>query len=84
MKRPSWEQEEIDDYIRWAAGDQARLGLEVITDGEGYRENMYYFYQKRVDGVTFENMQKRTFGDAGFERDGNTPPPEIISRFLNT
>ena len=51
----------------WAAGDQARLGLEVITDGEGYRENMYYFYQKRVDGVTFDNTLKRTFGDAGFE-----------------
>jgi len=32
--------------IRWAAKDQADLGLDVITDGEAYRENMYYFYQK--------------------------------------
>mgnify|MGYP006267762917 FL=1 len=66
MKRPSWGREEIDSYIRWAAKDQADLGLEVITDGEGYRENMYYFYQKRVDGVTFENMVEKSFGEAGF------------------
>ena len=45
------------------ASDQADLGLDVITDGEGYRENMYYFYQKRLDGVTFENMPSRAFGD---------------------
>ena len=52
--------------IRWAAKDQAELGLDVITDGEAYRENMYYFYQKRVDGVTFENMPRLTFGEGGF------------------
>ena len=42
------------------------LGLDVVTDGEGYRENMYYFYQKRLDGVSMENMPKKTFGYAGF------------------
>lgn len=66
MKRPTWSREEIDDYIRWAARDQSDLGLEVITDGEGYRENMYYFYQKRVDGITFEAMETKSFGEAGF------------------
>lgn len=66
MKRPSLSQEEVDDLIRWAARDQAELGLDVITDGEAYRENMYYFYQKRVDGVTFDDMVKQNFGDAGF------------------
>jgi 5-methyltetrahydropteroyltriglutamate--homocysteine methyltransferase len=66
MKRPTWGEKEVDDYIRWAAKDQSDLGLDMITDGEGYRENMYYFYQKRVDGVTFDNMVKQTFGDAGF------------------
>jgi len=40
--------------------------LLIITDGEGYRENMYYFYQRRLDGITFENMVKKTFGTAGF------------------
>jgi len=66
MKRPTWTQEEIDDYIRWAAKDQSDLGLDVITDGEGYRENMYYFYQKRVDGIDFDAREKKSFGDAGF------------------
>ena len=66
LKKPTLNQAEIDDLIRWAAKDQADLGLDVITDGEGYRENMYYFYQKRLDGVTMENMVKKTFGTAGF------------------
>lgn len=66
MKKPTLTQAETDEMIRWAAKDQADLGLDVITDGEAYRENMYYFYQKRVDGVTFENMPKIAFGDTGF------------------
>ena len=66
MKKPSLSQAETDDTIRWAAKDQVDLGLDVITDGEAYRENMYYFYQKRIDGVTFENMPRLAFGSAGF------------------
>jgi 5-methyltetrahydropteroyltriglutamate--homocysteine methyltransferase len=66
MKKPSLSRSEIDDLIRWAARDQADLGLDIISDGEGYRENMYYFYQKRLDGVTFEGMLKQSFGTAGF------------------
>jgi 5-methyltetrahydropteroyltriglutamate--homocysteine methyltransferase len=66
MKKPSLTRTEIDELIKWAARDQAELGLDVITDGEGYRENMYYFYQKRLDGITFEGMLKQTFGTAGF------------------
>lgn len=66
MKRPTLTQEEVDDLIRWAAKDQSDLGLDVITDGEAYRENMYYFYQKRVDGVTFDDMVQQSFGTAGF------------------
>jgi 5-methyltetrahydropteroyltriglutamate--homocysteine methyltransferase len=46
--------------------DQASLGLETITDGEGYRENMYYFYQKRLDGVDMREMVPKNFGTAGF------------------
>ena len=65
MKRPSMSQEEIDDYIRWAVAEQVKLGLEIITDGEGYRENMYYYYQKRVDGISFENMVMRKYGETG-------------------
>jgi len=66
MKKPTLSRAEIDDLIRWAARDQADLGLDIITDGEGYRENMYYFYQKRLDGVTFEDMIRQSFGTAGF------------------
>jgi 5-methyltetrahydropteroyltriglutamate--homocysteine methyltransferase len=66
LKKPTLNQTEVDDLIRWAAKDKSDLGLDVITDGEGYRENMYYFYQKRLDGVSMENMPKKTFGNAGF------------------
>ena len=66
MKKPSLSRVETDELIQWAARDQADLGLDVITDGEGYRENMYYFYQKRLDGITFEGMVKQSFGTAGF------------------
>src|SRR4029077_20117856 len=66
LKKPTLNQTEVDELIRWAAKDQADLGLDVITDGEGYRENMYYFYQKRLDGVSMENMVAKTFGTAGF------------------
>lgn len=67
LKRPTWRQDEIDSYIAWAVQDQVDLGLDVITDGEGYRENMYYFYQKRVDGITFDDMVLQKFGDGGFQ-----------------
>ena len=66
MRKPSLTPEETEELIRWAVRDQADLGLDVVTDGEGYRENMYYFYQKRVDGVSFENMVRQSFGTAGF------------------
>jgi 5-methyltetrahydropteroyltriglutamate--homocysteine methyltransferase len=66
MKRPTMSQPEVDDMIRWAVREQAALGLETVTDGEGYRENMYYFYQKRLDGVSMENMVLQSFGPAGF------------------
>lgn len=66
MKKPTLNQSETDEMIRWAAKDQADLGLDIVTDGEAYRENMYYFYQKRVDGVTFDDMPRLTFGTAGF------------------
>jgi 5-methyltetrahydropteroyltriglutamate--homocysteine methyltransferase len=66
MKRPTMPQREIDDLIRWAVREQVGLGLETVTDGEGYRENMYYFYQKRVDGVSMEDMEQQSFGTAGF------------------
>jgi 5-methyltetrahydropteroyltriglutamate--homocysteine methyltransferase len=66
MKRPSISMAETEELIRWAVREQAGLGLETVTDGEGYRENMYYFYQKRLDGISMENMVLQSFGPAGF------------------
>jgi methionine synthase II (cobalamin-independent) len=66
LKKPSLSRQEADEMIRWAARDQVDAGLDVITDGEVRRENMYYFVQKRVDGLSFDQMQYRTYGKAGF------------------
>ncbi len=66
LKKPTLFREEADEMIRWAARDQVDAGLDVITDGELRRENMYYFVQKRLDGLSFENMEYRTYGTAGF------------------
>jgi 5-methyltetrahydropteroyltriglutamate--homocysteine methyltransferase len=79
MKKPTLTQADTDEMVRWAAKDQSDLGLDVITDGEAYRENMYYFYQKRVDGVTFEEMPRLTFGDAGF----GIECPRVIGKLKN-
>ncbi len=66
LKKPSLSRQEADEMIRWAARDQVDAGLDVITDGEVRRENMYYFAQKRVDGLSFDQMEYRTYGKAGF------------------
>jgi 5-methyltetrahydropteroyltriglutamate--homocysteine methyltransferase len=79
MKKPTLNAAETEAMIRWAAADQAELGLDVVTDGEAYRENMYYFYQKRVEGVTFEDMPRLTFGTGGF----GIECPRVVGRIEN-
>ncbi len=66
LKKPTLTRQEADEMIRWAARDQVAAGLDVITDGEVRRENMYYFVQKRLDGLSFDQMEYRTYGRAGF------------------
>jgi len=44
---------------------------------------MYYFYQKRLDGVTFEAMLKQAFGTAGFEIECARVVDEIKTRASN-
>lgn len=83
MKRPTMSQTEIDDMIRWAVREQAGLGLQTVTDGEGYRENMYYFYQKRLDGVSMEEMVLQSFGEAGFSIECARVTGEIRSPRFN-
>ena len=66
MKKETISDDAALDMIRWAVEDQVSLGLEIVSDGEGYRENMYWFYQKRMDGITMEDMAYKSFGEAGF------------------
>jgi 5-methyltetrahydropteroyltriglutamate--homocysteine methyltransferase len=66
LKKPTLDRQQADEIIRWATKDQVNLGLDIIADGEGRRENMYYFVQKRVDGVSFDQMEYRSYGSAGF------------------
>jgi 5-methyltetrahydropteroyltriglutamate--homocysteine methyltransferase len=66
MKKPTLSRSEADEMIRWAVNDQVEAGLDIVTDGEGRRENMYYFFQKRLDGISFDNMQYRKYGPLGF------------------
>jgi 5-methyltetrahydropteroyltriglutamate--homocysteine methyltransferase len=79
LKKPTLSRDEADDLIRWAAKDQADAGLDVITDGEGRRENMYYFFQKRLDGLSFEEMEYRKYGPLGF----GIEIPKVIGRIEN-
>lgn len=53
------------DMIEWAVKDQVDLGLDIITDGESYRENMYWFYQLRLDGVDAVNKKYKHFSVGG-------------------
>ena len=66
LKKPTLSRAEADETIRWAVRDQAALGLDIVTDGEGRRENMYYFFQKRLDGISFDEMEYRKYGPLGF------------------
>ena len=66
LKKPTLSREESDEMIRWAVRDQAEAGLDIVTDGEVRRENMYYFFQKRLDGLSFDQMEYRSYGKAGF------------------
>jgi len=79
LKKPTLSRDEADEVIRWAAKDQAEAGLNIVTDGEGRRENMYYFFQKRVDGVSFEEMEYRSYGPLGF----GIEIPKVIGKIEN-
>ena len=66
LKKPTLSRAAADEMIRWAVKEQADFGLDIVADGEGRRENMYYFVQKRVDGVSFDQMEYRSYGTGGF------------------
>jgi len=65
LRKPSVSDEEAIEMVKWASKEQADLGLDIITDGEGYRENMYWFYQLRLDGVDAINKKYKHFSTGG-------------------
>ena len=65
LRKPSVSDQEALEMVKWASQEQASLGLDIITDGEGYRENMYWFYQLRLDGVDAINKKYKHFSKGG-------------------
>ena len=65
LRKSSVSDEEALEMIKWAVKEQSDLGLDIITDGEGYRENMYWFYKLRTDGVDAENKKYKHFSTGG-------------------
>ena len=65
LRKSSVDEQEALEMIKWATQDQTNLGLDIITDGEGYRENMYWFYQLRLDGVDAINKKYKHFSTGG-------------------
>jgi 5-methyltetrahydropteroyltriglutamate--homocysteine methyltransferase len=65
LRKSSVSDEEALEMIKWAVKEQSDLGLDIITDGEGYRENMYWFYQLRTEGVDAENKKYKHFSTGG-------------------
>ena len=65
LRKSSVNENEALEMVKWASEEQASLGLDIITDGEGYRENMYWFYQLRIDGVDAINKKYKHFSIGG-------------------
>src|SRR3984893_17333990 len=66
MKKPTLSRGEADEIIRGAVKDRVDAGHDTRTDGEARRENLYYFLQKRLDGISFDQMEYRKYGPLGF------------------
>ena len=69
LRKTTVNETETLDMIEWAVKDQVDLGLDIITDGESYRENMYWFYQLRLDGVDAINKKHKQFSIGGSMKD---------------
>ncbi len=65
LRKATVSEDESMSMIEWAVKDQVDLGLDIITDGESYRENMYWFYQLRLDGIDAINKKYKHFGVGG-------------------
>lgn len=41
--------------------EQSKLGLDIITDGEVYRDVYIFHFLRHLDGVDFQNPQKTVY-----------------------
>ena len=85
LRKPTVSEEEALDMVQWAVEDQCKIGLDFITDGESYRENMYWFYQLRIDGVDSENKKYKQFTVGGstenVDLSNNVPERTTVDRY---
>ena len=65
LRKSSVDDDQALEMVKWAVKEQSELGLDIITDGEGYRENMYWFYQLRTTGVDAINKKYKNFSIGG-------------------
>jgi len=65
LRKSTVGESEALEMIKWAVEDQCNIGLDIITDGEAYRENMYWFYQLRLDGVDTKYKKYKQFSVGG-------------------
>ena len=65
LRKSSVDDDQALEMVKWAVKEQSKLGLDIITDGEGYRENMYWFYQLRTTGVDAINKKYKNFSIGG-------------------
>ena len=65
LRKSSVDDDQALEMVKWAVKEQSELGLDIITDGEGYRENMYLFYQLRTTGVDAINKKYKNFSVGG-------------------
>ena len=81
LRKPTVSEEEALDMVQWAVEDQCSIGLDYITDGESYRENMYWFYQLRIDGVDSTNKKYKQFRDEAFTSKFGKGFPEMYDKY---
>ena len=65
LRKSSVDDDQALEMVKWAVKEQSELGLDIITDGEGYRENMYWFYQLRTTGIDAINKKYKNFSIGG-------------------
>ncbi|XP_066295306.1 5-methyltetrahydropteroyltriglutamate--homocysteine methyltransferase-like [Branchiostoma lanceolatum] len=56
-------EKQITLAIREVIQEQIDIGIDVITDGEIRRENFVYHFCRQLDGFSFDQLEKVTYGN---------------------